>query len=111
MLGGSPVVASRITKRFVDALRVTGRRYAVWDRDIPGFGVRVGAKLDANDRPVLTYVFKYRVGGGRAGRQKMAMIGRHGPLTPDRARETAKDWYAEVRQGGDHVRHSDLHVS
>ena len=31
----------RISKRAVDALSVEGREAVFWDRDLPGFGVRV----------------------------------------------------------------------
>lgn len=85
----------KITKRAVDALKGAAVRYVAWDTDLPGFGVRVspsGAK---------TYVLKYRVGGGRAGRVRWGVIGQHGPLTPDQAREIARRWAADVAAGRD----------
>lgn len=85
----------KIMKRTVDALKPSGVRYVVWDTDIPGFGVRVGTTGGK------TYVLKYRVGGGRSGRVRWGVIGQHGALTPDQARDTAQRWAAEVAAGGD----------
>lgn len=87
--------AVRITKRAVDALKVTGARYVVWDADVSGFGVRVGATGGK------TYVLKYRIGGGRSARVRWGVIGQHGALTPDQAREIAQRWAADVASGGD----------
>lgn len=85
----------KIMKRTVDALRASGSRYVAWDTDLPGFGVRVGATGGK------AYVFKYRVGGGRAGRVRWGVIGQHGALTTDQARDIALRWAAEVAAGGD----------
>lgn len=48
-----------------------------------------------------SYVFKYRVGGGRSGRVRWGLIGQHGSLTPDQARDIARRWAADIAQGGD----------
>lgn len=88
-------IGIRITKRSVDAIKATGARFSVWDAELPGFGVRVGAGGSK------TYVLKYRVGGGRSGRTRWGVIGAHGVLTPDQARDVAKRWLAEVAAGGD----------
>ncbi|MFC3087081.1 site-specific integrase [Tabrizicola soli] len=85
----------KIGKRTVDALKPSGIRYVAWDTDLPGFGIRVGTTGGK------TYVLKYRVGGGRAGRVRWGVIGQHGALTPDQAREVAQRWAAEVAAGGD----------
>lgn len=85
----------KIMKRTVDALKATGARYVAWDSELSGFGVRVGPTGGKS------YVLKYRVGGGRAGRVRWGVIGPHGALTPDQAREIAQRWAAEVAAGGD----------
>lgn len=85
----------KIMKRTVDALKSSGDRYVVWDTDLPGFCVRVGATGGK------TYILKYRVGGGRGGRVRWGVLGQHGTLTPDQAREIARCWAAEVAAGGD----------
>ena len=41
------------------------------------------------------------MGGGRGGRVRWGVIGQHGALTPDQAREIAQRWAAEVAAGGD----------
>lgn len=85
----------KLTKRSVDALRPTGKRFTVMDTDLKGFCLRVstsGGKV---------YGFRYRVGGGRSGRQRWLSIGKHGNLTPDQAREMARTWAMQVAGGGD----------
>jgi integrase len=85
----------KITKRMIDDLKPGDRRFVIWDSEVSGFGVRVSQ----NGRK--TYVLKYRVGGGRSGRIRWAVIGTHGALTPDQARDTARRWAADVAAGGD----------
>lgn len=85
----------KITKRSVDAIKATGARHVIWDTDLAGFGIRVGATGSK------TYVLKYRIGGGRSGRVRWGVIGTHGAVTPDQARDIAKRWAAEVAAGGD----------
>lgn len=85
----------KINKSSVDALKPQTARFVSWDTEIPGFGVRVystGQKV---------YLLKYRVGGGRSARIRWALIGKHGSLTPDKARDIARRWAAEVSEGGD----------
>lgn len=87
--------AQKLTKRVVDGALSTDRRYVVWDSQVPGFGVRVfpsGTK---------TFIFKYRVGGGRSATSRQPVIGKYGMITVDQAREIAKDWAADIRKGGD----------
>lgn len=85
----------KLSKRTVDAIKAGAARAVVWDTEIPGFGVRVSP----NGRKV--YVLKYRVGGGRSGRVRWAVIGTHGAITADQARDQARAWAADVATGGD----------
>lgn len=85
----------KLTKRAVDALKPSAKRFVVWDSEISGFGIRVAPSGRKS------YVLKYRVGGGRSGRVRWAVIGTHGTLTPDQARETARRWASDVAAGGD----------
>ena len=85
----------KISKRIVDALKPASARYVAWDTELAGFGIRVsptGRK---------SYVFRYRANGGRSGRSREPVIGTHGNLTPDQAREIARGWAAVVAAGGD----------
>ena len=89
------MATQRITKRVVDAAKPEPERQRIWDSEIAGFCLQVtptGHK---------SYFYKYRVGGGRAGRVRWAKIGDHGVLTPDQARDIARRWAAEVATGGD----------
>lgn len=92
------MAASKINKSAVDQAKPGERDAFIWDRDIPGFGLKVtpaGGKV---------YVFQYRIAApGEAARTtaKRYTIGKHGPLTPDQARKRAKELAALVTQGID----------
>ncbi len=79
-----------LNKRMVDRLSVDGKDAVFWDRDLPGFGVRVypsGAKVFV----VQTYAF---------GRSKRVTLGRYGPkYFVDHAREDAKQVIARIKAG------------
>lgn len=85
---------SKLTKQRVDAaLRkppASGEAY-VWDREIPGFGLRV--------RPsgASAYVLLYR----HAGRARRMTLGSGRVLTPDEARKLARQALATVAAGRD----------
>jgi integrase/predicted DNA-binding transcriptional regulator AlpA len=82
----------RITKRLVDTLGPAEKERFVWDRELPGFGVR------QSRAGVVTYVLQYRV----EGRQRRYRIGRHGaPWTPETARTEARRLIGEVAEGRD----------
>ena len=60
---------AKITKRYIDGLRPTAADTVYWDDDLTGFGVRVrpsGGK---------SYVFRYRLGGGRSGQLRKLTLG------------------------------------
>jgi hypothetical protein len=64
--------AVKITKRVVDATKSEAERQRIWDAELAGFCLQVtptGHK---------SYFYKYRVGGGRAGRVRWAKVGDHG---------------------------------
>lgn len=86
------MATGQINKRAVDAL-ATGKGDAfLWDTELKGFGVKV------TPNGVKTYLYQYRM-GGRDTRTERYTIGRHGPLTPDKARTLAKDLAFMVHQG------------
>ena len=81
---------SKLTKRSVEALEVSGKDYLVWDAELSGFGVRVfssGRK---------SYLVQYRAGG----RTRRRSIGQHGVLTAEEARNEARKLLGEVAKGG-----------
>ena len=82
---------NKLTKRSVDGLRVEGKDAIFWDRDVPGFGVRVyptGRKV---------YVVQSR---GPTG-PKRATIGRHGAVSADQARKQATVIIDRIKRGED----------
>ena len=90
---------NKLTKRSVDALRVEGKDAIFWDRDLPGFGVRVyptGRKV---------YVVQSRGPTGPTGPTgpKRATIGRHGAVSPDQARKQATVIIDRIKRGEDPV--------
>ncbi len=82
----------RIGLRDVKALR-PGQ--IIWDSGsgaVAGFGAR------RQKGPAVTYIIKYRTANGR---QRWQVIGRHGVLTPDEARDKAKAIIGDVVDGAD----------
>ncbi len=80
-----------INKRTVDSLKAGGKEKLFWDREVPGFGVRVypsGSKI---------YVAQAR---SRDGIRRVT-LGRHGDLTPDGARRKAVAAIDRIKQGED----------
>ncbi|MDE0176759.1 MAG: tyrosine-type recombinase/integrase [Defluviicoccus sp.] len=79
-----------LSKRTVDRLSVEGKDAVFWDRVLAGFGVRVypsGRKI---------YVVQTRGAGGL----KRVSLGRHGPLTAERARKEAAAVIDRIKLGG-----------
>ena len=90
MASGSAV---KLTMRSVEALSTAGRDTVYWDREFPGFGIRVyrtGRKV---------YIVQTR---GPAG-SKRAIVGVHGKLRPEQARRQAIDMIDRIQRGEDAV--------
>ena len=81
----------RVSKRSVDALRVDRKDAVFWDRDLPGFGVRVHRSGHK------TYVVQTR---GPAGLKRVT-IGQHGEVTPEEARKDARKIIDRIKRGID----------
>lgn len=79
----------KLTKRVVDTVRPRDADYFIWDREIPGFGLRV---LRTGKK---SYLVQYRSGG----RTRRVTLGRHGTLTPDEARAQARELLVAVARG------------
>ena len=89
------MATQRITKRVVDGLKARESEYAIWDAQMPGFGVRVrptGAK---------SYVVVYRAGSGRGAPVRRYTVAGAGKITPESARRLAKAVLGRVAQGHD----------
>ena len=78
-----------ISVRTINKL-VAGEKEAVyWDRELPGFGVRLypsGSKV---------YLVQTRVGG----KSRRIAVGRHGVISPDQARRKAAQMIARIKAG------------
>ena len=79
----------KLSKRTVDRLSVNGKDAVFWDRDLPGFGIRVYPS------GVKVYVVQTR----RAGRSKRVALGRHGETSPELARREAARLLAGMKTG------------
>jgi integrase len=89
------MAGQRITKRIVDGLRARDNEYAVWDAQMPGFGIRVrptGAK---------SFVVVYRAGSGRGAPVRRYTIAGVGKIAPELARKRAKALLGQVAHGHD----------
>ena len=78
-----------LSRRIVDALPVTDRETVYWDREVPGFGVRVhpsGSKV-------------YMVHKRSAGKSRRVTIGQHKVWSLDDARREAGEIIARLRKG------------
>jgi len=97
-----------ITKRTVDSAKPAATEYVVWDdggkETIKGFGLKVtlaGAKV---------YLYQYRLarpGNAAQTAPRKYTIGKHGDLTPDQARNRARELATMVAHGID-PRQSEL---
>ena len=88
------MTTGRINKSSVDAFQPHATEAMLWDDKIAGFGLKVtpaGAK---------SYLFQFRI-GGRAGKTRRVTIGKHGNMTPVRARKEAEELAALVAKGVD----------
>ena len=82
----------KLSKRSIDALSVERGDRVFWDRELPGFGVRV----HATGRKV--FVAQARVPGGLP---KRAVIGRCVDMTAEAARKKAAEVVDRIRRGED----------
>lgn len=82
---------AKLTKRVVDQVKPGAKDVFVWDEDLPGFGLRVypsGRK-------------RFIVQWKRSGRNRRLVLGLYGPLTPEQARQLAKEALAAIGRGED----------
>lgn len=89
---------ANISKRAVDAAEVRPKPYLIWDEKLSGFGLKItpaGSKV---------FVFQYRMADPGRVRETTPIrytIGKHGGLTPEKARKRAQELAALVAQGID----------
>ncbi|WEK50985.1 MAG: site-specific integrase [Candidatus Kaistia colombiensis] len=86
----------KLTKRLIDGLEASSRRFVVWDADLKGFGIRVETS------GTKAFILRYRPkDGGRDGPKRFVTIGRYGALTPEEARSEARSILGSVAKGAD----------
>lgn len=88
----------RITKKVVDAIKANGSDFYIFDADLTGFGIRVRATGG------MTYIARYRAGSGRSAPVRRVTIAKVGKVTPEQARDKARDVLASVVKGQDPAR-------
>jgi hypothetical protein len=88
--------SKKLTKEAVDRATPKGKRYEIWDDALSGLGLRV------EPTGTKSFIFRYRPAGtGRDGVKRFLKIGRYGSLTPDQARNKAKELLGLVASGED----------
>jgi integrase len=83
---------AKLTVRAVEAIQPGSVDVILWDSELKGLGCKVTPKGKR------TYFLYYRT---KTGQQRRPMIGEHGPVRPEAAREIARKWLSEVAQGKD----------
>ena len=95
--------AVKLTKKVVDQIDPTRGRHYIWDAELKGFGLQVEAS------GTRTYFVRYRPKGlGREGQRRFVKVGRHGDLTAEQARATAKVILGSVAAGEDPADQRDV---
>jgi integrase len=94
------MAALKLTKKIIDSLPQRTKVYIEYDRALSGFGCRVSPS------GVKSWIVEYRAhaGGRRAAKQRIT-LGRVSTITPDAARDAAKEILARVRLGEDVAGH------
>jgi integrase len=86
-------VMAKLTKRLVDAIEPDSKRDVfAWDGELRGFGLRV------KPSGTRTYIIQYR---NSEGRSRRLVLGQHGAVTPQQARDIARQRLAAVARGED----------
>lgn len=86
---------AKLTKSDIDSVIPEQNKFYLWDEgdgSIKGFG------LVAYPSGQKSYVFQYR---DKYGRTQRMTLGKHGDLTPDKARKIAKRFLKDVQSGAD----------
>ena len=86
----------KLTKRSVDNAEPAVKRYLIWDTELKGFALRVAPS------GTKTYILRYRPRRqGQGAPKRFVVLGRHGIIAPDQARDRAKTILGAVASGLD----------
>jgi integrase len=94
------MVAKRdFTDRFLKSIKpvVAGKRAIIWDAQVPGFGIRVTDRSTEESRGAFVLVTRFPGSSNPAPRR----IGDYPAMTLAKAREIAREWREDIRQGID----------
>jgi Arm DNA-binding domain len=97
---GATMAAKRdFTDRFLKALKpaATGKRYIAYDAQIPGFGIRVTDRCADENKGAFVLVTRFPGSTNPAPRR----IGDYPAMSLAKARELAREWREDIRQGVD----------
>ena len=83
---------SKLTKKYVESLTPKDNSYIVWDSQLKGFGIRVSPKGKK------VYLIKYV---GEDKKQRKPVIGEHGFITAEKARDKALKQLSDAKDGKD----------
>lgn len=84
-----------LNARYVETIKPEDTRVDYWDTDTVGLCLRV------TPAGVKTWAIKYRVGGGRTGRQRRFNLGRFPEMKLADARERARKLFVRITDGYD----------
>ncbi len=89
----------KLTKSVIDGLKPADRPFIVYDAELKGFGLRVAMS------GTKTWLVEYRPypGGREVSKRRMA-LGASNTITPDQARQKARDILSAVSRGDDPAR-------
>ena len=82
----------KLTKRNVESISPAEKDVVLRDTELPGFGCKITPKGRRS------YFLYYRT---KDSRERRPLIGVHGAITCEQAREIARQWLNEVAAGGD----------
>jgi integrase len=87
------------TDRFLKSLRPAeaGKRVIIYDAQIPGFGIRVSDRSSPEDKGTFVLVARFPGRNNPVARR----IGDYPAMTLAKAREIAREWREDIRQGMD----------
>lgn len=87
------------TDRFLKSIKpaAPGKRLIIWDAQIPGFGIRVTDRSEDNNKGAFVLVTRFP----RSRNPVPRRIGDYPGMTLAKAREIAREWREEIRQGID----------
>ena len=87
------MASANITKRALDAAKARKTNSYLWDRELPGFGLKV--------TPAGRKVYLVHSARWSQGPTSHVTIGQHGEITPSIARKEAKRLLGEIAAGRD----------